>query len=387
MDKDIKPIGVYDRDLDLFENQYPVPQGISYNSYLITDEKIALIDTTDARTETLWRQNLLAALPAGRVPDYLVVQHLEPDHASQIEWVMAQFPQCRLVCTATAKRMLPQLADVAPFEERILTVGDGDTLPLGARRLEFVTAPMVHWPEVMMAFEPTTGTLFSADAFGRFGNPDAAEPWDDNARRYYFNIVGKYGLPVQALFKKLAGKQIAVIAPLHGPVLEGDLGRYLNLYTTWATYGVETPGVLVAYASIHGMTERAALVLADMLRRGGAPRVVTIDLCRADVAAAVEEAFRMDRLVCMAATYDAHLFPPMHDFIHHLALKGYCCRRVGLVENGLWAPVAAKVMRQMFEQMKDITIAEPIVTLRGRLTPQTEEQLRAIAHNLLTINH
>lgn len=382
MHDDIKEIGVYDRHLDLFENQYPVPEGISYNSYLIFDEKIALIDTADIRMAGEWRNNLLSAL-GGKKPDYLMLQHLEPDHSSQIAWVMDTYPECEIVCTAVAHRMLPQLTDTAPFENRIRVVADGETLSLGSHELTFVTAPMVHWPEVMMIYDAKSKTLFSADGFGRFGNPDATLPWACEARRYYFNIVGKYGQPVQTVLRKLAGKEIDTIAPLHGPVLEGNLNEYLDLYRTWAAYDVETPGVLVAYASIHGMTEQAAKEAAEMLREAGAPKVTVADLTHDELSEAVEDAFRMSHLLVMSSTYDGEIFPPMHDFIHHLALKGFKSRRVGIVENGLWAPAAGRKMRAMFEQMKDVTIAEPVVTLRGRLTEDTKEQLNKLVHSLL----
>lgn len=383
MHTDIKPIGVYDKDLDLFESQYSVPEGISYNSYLIFDDKIALIDTVDPHKADEWRANLLAAIPEGRTPDYLIVQHLEPDHASQIEWVMKHYPSCRMLCTAVAHKMLPLVADHATFNDRIDEVADGDTLSLGRHQLQFVTAPMVHWPEVMMVYDATAKTLFSADGFGRFGAPDPSQPWACEARRYYFNIVGKYGLPVQTVLKKLAGKEIEAIAPLHGPVLEGDLTEYLRLYRTWAAYEVETEGVLVAYASIHGMTANAARSLAEMLRAKGAGKVSVCDLSRDDMAEAVEDAFRLSHLVVLSSTYDADIFPPMHDFIHHLALKGFRSRRVGIVENGLWAPAAGRKMRAMFEQMKDITVVEPMVTLHGRLTPDDTDHLNTLADHLL----
>lgn len=381
-----KPIGVYDRSLDLFESQYVTPEGISYNSYIIFDDKTALIDTVDARMAEEWREALLASLPGGGSVDYLIVQHLEPDHSSQIKWVMDRYPECRLVCTAVARKMMPLVADIAGFADRIMEVADGDTLSLGAHELHFVTAPMVHWPEVMMVYDATAHTLFSADAFGRFGNPDPDEPWACEARRYYFNIVGKYGQPVQTVLKKLDGKPVDVIAPLHGPVLEGDLSEYLRLYRTWAAYEVETPGVLVAYASIHGMTAHAARELADMLRAKGAPKVSVTDLSRDDMAEAVEDAFRMSHLVVLSPTYDADIFPPMHDFIHHLALKGFRNRRVAIVENGLWAPAAGRKMRGMFERMNDVTIVDPMVTLHGRLTPADSERLASLADSLLGAN-
>ncbi len=383
MQHDIKPIGVYDKDLDLFENQYSVPEGISYNSYLILDEKTALIDTADQRMADEWRKNLIDNLPAGKSPDYLIIQHLEPDHSSQIAWVMATYPHCWIICTAIAHKMLPLIVGDINFEDRIITVADGETLSLGKHDLLFLTAPMVHWPEVMMVYDAYAKTLFSADGFGRFGNPDASLPWACEARRYYFNIVGKYGKPVQTVLQKLAGKKIDTIAPLHGPVLEGDLDKYLTLYKTWAAYDVETPGVLVAYASIHGFTEEAAKQFADILHEAGAPKVSITDLTRDDQAEAVEDAFRMSHLVVMSPTYDAEIFPPMHDFIHHLSIKGYCNRRVAIVENGLWAPAAGKKMKAMFENMKDITIVEPMVTLRGRLTSEKTEELRTLAANLI----
>lgn len=378
-----KPIGVYDRSLDLFESQYVTPEGISYNSYIIFDEKTALIDTVDARMAQEWREGLLASLPEGGTVDYLIVQHLEPDHSSQIEWVMERYPECRLVCTAVARKMMPQVADISGFADRIMEVADGDRLCLGAHELYFVTAPMVHWPEVMMVYDATGRTLFSADAFGRFGNPDPELPWACEARRYYFNIVGKYGQPVQTVLRKLEGKPIDVIAPLHGPVLEGDLSEYLRLYRTWAAYEVETEGVLVAYASIHGMTAHAARELAEMLRAKGAPKVSVTDLSRDDMAEAVEDAFRMSHLVVLAPTYDGDIFPPMHDFIHHLGLKGFRNRRVAIVENGLWAPAAGRKMRAMFERMKDISVVEPVVTLHGRLTADDRVLLGSLADNLL----
>ena len=383
MHADIRSIGVYDRELDLFENQYTTPEGISYNSYLIVDDKIALVDTSDERTADQWWANLQAELPEGRGVDYLIIEHLEPDHSALIGKVMATYPECRLICTGAAQRMLPQLTDAEAIADRIDTVKDGDVVSLGHHDLEIIAAPMVHWPEVMTLLDKSTGTLFSADAFGRFGNPDPNVAWDCEARRYYFNIVGKYGAQVKSYFKKLAGHEVKAIAPLHGPVLEGDLTHYLNLYSTWADYGVETPGVVVAHASIHGLTAAAAKRMAEILNEAGAPKVTTIDLTRADIAEAVEDAFRMSHLVVMSATYDGEIFPPMHDFVHHLMLKGYRNRTVGIVENGLWAPAAGKKLAQMFEKMTNIEIADPMVTLRGRLTPETEAKLKELARNLL----
>lgn len=383
MNKDIVAIGVWDRDLDLFENQYAVPCGISYNSYLIVDEKIALIDTIDGRCAVEWKQNLMDALPQGRCIDYLIVEHLEPDHSALIAWVMQEYAGCKLVCTAVAQKMLGQIAQSDEFADRIMVVKDGDSLNLGRHDLEFITAPMVHWPEVMMVYDRSTGTLFSADGFGRFGRPDAAEPWDGEARRYYFNIVGKYGNQVQGVLKKLAGKRIDAIAPLHGPVLEGDIEHYVKLYDLWSSYAPEHDGVLVAYGSIHGMTARGAERMQELLLDCGAKDVTVMDLSRTDMSEAVAAAFRMNRMVVMCSTYDADIFPPMYDFLHHLALKGYSRRKVGIVENGLWAPVAGKKMRAMLEEMKAIEIAAPMVTLRGRLTEQNEAELREMAMNLL----
>ncbi|MDE6810032.1 MAG: FprA family A-type flavoprotein [Muribaculaceae bacterium] len=384
MHKDIKPIGVYDTDLDLFESQYVVPEGISYNSFIISDDKIALIDTVDERKADDWCENLYRTLPEGKGPDYLIVQHLEPDHSARIGWVMEKYPECRLVCTTKARNMLANLVHgPVSFDDRIIEVGDGDTLDLGKHKLHFITAPMVHWPEVMMVYDETAKTLFSADAFGRFGNPDPDEDWACEARRYFFNIVGKYGQPVQTVLKKLAGKEIDAIAPLHGPVLEGDIKPYIDLYNTWSSYRVETPGVLVAHASIHGLTAEAAQYMADLLKEKGANKVAITDLCRDDQAEAVEDAFRMGHLVVLSSTYDAEIFPPMHHFLHHLALKGYNNRKVAIVENGMWAPAAGRKMRQMFEGMKNIEIVEPMITLRGRMTEENKTALATLADNLL----
>lgn len=383
MNPDIKQIGAYDANLDLFESQYIVPEGISYNSYIIADEQPAIIDTADRRVESEWRQNVRAAFDSTPGPAWLIVQHLEPDHSAHIDWLMSTYPGCRLACSAVARKMLPLVCDPAPYQDRIVVMADGDTLSLGKHQLSFFTAPMVHWPEVMMVYDATSRTLFSADAFGRFGKPDPSQPWDCEARRYYFNIVGKYGQQVQAILAKLKGKEIDVIAPLHGPVLEGDLTHYLNLYSIWAAYNVETPGVFIAYASIHGFTAEAARELEKILIEVGAPKVSAAELSRSDMAEAVEDAFRMSHLVVMSPTYDAEIFPVMHDFIHHLAIKGFRNRAVAIVENGLWAPAAGRKMHAMFESMKNITIVDPVVTLRGRMTPENAAQLRDLASNLL----
>lgn len=382
MNTDIKEISVYDRDLDMFESQYPVPEGVTYNSFVILDEKPAIIDSVDERAYKEWRSNVESVL-GGRQAAYLIIQHLEPDHSSQINWVMERFPECRILCTAMALKMLPQLTDCSAYMDRIDVKADGDTLSLGRHELTFITAQMVHWPEVMMVYDAKAKTLFSADGFGRFGAPDPTIPWACEGRRYYFNIIGKFGPQVQSVLKKLEGKEIDVIAPLHGPVLEGDLTEYLNLYRAWSAYEVETEGVFIAYGSIHGFTGVAAHKLEEILLAAGAPKVTVAELSRSDQSEAVEDAFRMSHLVIMSPTYDAEIFPPVHDFIHHLAIKGYRHRRVALVENGLWAPAAGRKMRAMFEQMKDITIVEPVITLRGRMTDENIAQLTSLAASLL----
>lgn len=382
MSPDIKELSVYDSELRLFEGQYVVPEGISYNSYLISDlDTTVLIDTVDRRKASEWQDNLVKALN-GRQLNYLVVQHLEPDHSSQIAWVLDRYHDCKMIATATAIRMMPQLVDDR-YTARATAVGDGDTIDTGRHQLHFFTTPMIHWPEVMMTVDTATGTLFSADAFGRFGNPDASLPWACEARRYYFNIVGKYGAQVQSALKKLQGNTITTIAPLHGPVLENDLTPYLSLYDTWSRYEVETPGIFIAYATMYGMTRQAALQLADMLKSRTDLKVSVSDLVNDDMAEAVEDAFRMSHLVVAAPTYDAEIFPPMHDFIHHLALKGYRNRTIGIIENGLWAPVAGRKMRQMFESMKNITIIDPIVTIHGRLDNDSQQALSNLADALL----
>lgn len=380
----IKYIGVNDYDLDLFESQYRVPKGISYNSYLIIDDKVALMDTVDARMTDVWRSNLVDAL-GGREVDYLVVHHLEPDHAANVRLVMEMFPQASIVTSPAAAKMLPLFNEGLSLEGRVIEVAEGDELSLGTHTLRFINAPMVHWPEVIMSFEEETRTLFSADGFGTFGTLDQQEDdWACEARRYYFNICGKYGAQVQAVLKKVSMLPgVERICPLHGPVLTGDLGYYLGLYDTWSRYAVETPGVLVAYASIHGNTAQAARYLAGKLRESGAERVVLTDLSRDDMAEAVEDAFRMDTLVVAASTYDADLFPPMHDFIHHLKLKGFRNRRVAIIENGSWAPVAARKMLAMFEGMKDIEIVSPAITIRGQFKTSDREALDALAGKLV----
>ena len=378
----IKYIGVDDTDIDLFESQYIVPNGISYNSYLIEDEKIAVMDTVDMRKSEEWWTKLTEALD-GRTPDYLIVQHMEPDHAGNIAEAMAKFPEMKVVATARAISMMPQFFEGVDFEGRTIAVGENDTLSLGKHTLQFVMAPMVHWPEVMVTYDQLDKVVFSADGFGKFGALAHEEDWACEARRYYFNICGKYGVQVQALLKKLAALDVACICPLHGPILKENLGYYIGLYDTWSKYEVETEGVLVAYASIHGGTAAAAHKMAEILREKGAPKVAVADLSRDDMAEAVEDAFRMGHLVLAAASYDGNVFPPMHDFLHHLQMKGYQKRRVGIIENGSWAPCAGRIMKGMLEQMKDIDIVEPMVTIRSRMKSADIASFESLADAIL----
>ena len=358
-------IGVDDKDIDLFESQYVVPNGVSYNSYVIMDEKIAIMDTADAIVTDKWFENLRAAL-GDRKPDYLIVSHMEPDHASNIQKAAEAYPDMKIVGNAKTFPMMAQFFDI-DLTDRKVVVAEGDTLSLGEHELTFVMAPMVHWPEVMMEYESKDKVLFSADGFGKFGALDTDEDWACEARRYYFNIVGKYGAQVQNLLKKASALDIKTICPLHGPVLTDNLGYYLDLYNTWSSYQPESKGVFVAYASIHGNTAHAAEKFADMLRNKGVEKVVVTDLSRCDIAEAVEDAFRYDRMVLAAASYDAGVFPIMQDFLHHLQAKAYQNRTVGLIENGSWAPTAAKTMRNILDTMKNITVVEPVVTIKSVL--------------------
>ncbi|MBP5134635.1 MAG: FprA family A-type flavoprotein [Paludibacteraceae bacterium] len=380
--KDIKYIGVDDTDLDLFESQYIVPNGISYNSYLIMDEKIAVMDTADSRKGKEWLANLQAALN-GRKPDYLVVHHLEPDHAGEIETLLSLYPDIQIVTSAIAAKMLPQFFDGTDFTSCTKVVKEGDELPLGSHTLKFFAAPMVHWPEVIVSYDTKDKVLFSADGFGKFGALSADEDWACEARRYYFNICGKYGAQVQALLKKAAALDIDIICPLHGPVLKENLSYYIGLYDTWSKYGVETEGVFVAYASIHGGTAKAAQKLAEILQAKGAPKVAVSDLSRDDMAEAVEDAFRYGKMIVAAPTYDAGIFPPMHDFLHHLQIKGYQKRRVGIIENGSWAPVSGKLMAAMLEQMKEVEIIQPVVTIKSRMKEANIAELEALADAIM----
>jgi flavorubredoxin len=378
----IKYVGVDDLDIDLFESQYVVPEGMAYNSYIILDEKVAIMDTVDARKSAEWWANVVAVLD-GRTPDYLVVQHLEPDHAALIHEVLDRYPLVKVVATAKAVQMMPQFFDSVDFEGRTIAVKEGDTLSLGSHTLQFFVAPMVHWPEVMVSYEQSEKVLFAADAFGKFGALCNGGAWDCEARRYFINICGKYGAQVQTLLKKAATLDIKTICPLHGPVLTENLGHYIGLYDIWSKYEPENEGVLVAYASIHGGTAVAANRLADMLRENGAPKVVVTDLSRCDMAEAVEDAFRYSHMVVCAASYDADVFPPMHDFLHHLKLKNYQNRKVAIVENGSWAPTAGRVMRAMLEGMKNVKIVEPVVTIRSRMKESDLPAMEQLATALL----
>ena len=381
----IRYIGVDDIDLDLFESQYIVPEGMSYNSYLIMGEKVAIMDTVDARKADFWLEGLSEALE-GRTPDYLIVHHMEPDHSGAIGKLIEKYPGITVVATAMAIKFLGQFNPGKSFKTQ--AVKEGDTLDLGGKTLRFFTAPMVHWPEVMVSLEEASGTLFSADAFGRFGAlskiafwADEDSDWACEARRYYFNICGKYGPQVTALLKKLP--QVKVIAPLHGPVIRKDLSKYLDLYTVWSAYGVESEGVMVAYASIHGGTKAVAEHFAELLKGKGCPKVVLTDLTRDDRAEAIEDAFRYGTLVMAAASYDAGLFTPAYDFLHSLQMKGWQKRRVALIENGTWAPSAGRVMKEMFGAMKDVTIVGDLVTIRSVMTAADEPALEALAQAVM----
>ena len=382
MSNDIRYIGVDDTDLDLFESQYIIPNGISYNSFLILDEQVAIMDSVDARKYDLWRENLHKALD-GRTPDYLIVHHMEPDHAGGIAALLADYPQLKIVASARAVQMMPQFFEQVDFSQNTISVKEGDTLSLGKHTLTFMMAPMVHWPEVMVSYDEQEKVLFSADAFGKFGALAHEEEWACEARRYYFNICGKYGQPVQALLKKVAALDVDCIYPLHGPMLTENLNYYVDLYNTWSSYEPETDGVFIAYASIHGGTAAVAHRLAEILREKGAKKVSVADLSRDDMAEAVEDAFRMSRLVVAASSYDAGVFTPMHDFLHHLQIKSFQKRRIGIIENGSWAPSAGRVMRAMLSEMKELEIVEPMVTIRSRMKQTDLPALKALADALL----
>lgn len=374
-------VGVDDKTIDLFESQYVVPNGISYNSYVILDEKVAVMDTVDARGTEEWFDNLDKAL-AARSIDYLVISHMEPDHAGNIKNLIDRYPDMKIVGNAKTFAMISQFFDV-DITDRSVTVKEGDTLSLGKHTLQFFMAPMVHWPEVMVAYEQSEKILFSADAFGKFGALDTDEAWTCEARRYYFNIVGKYGAQVQALLKKASTLDIQMICPLHGPILKEDLGYYIGKYDIWSKYEPEDEGVFIAYASIHGNTAKAAKQLAEMLEEKGAKRVAITDLTRDDMAEAVEDAFRHDKLVVASSTYDGGLFPCMEDFLSHLKAKNFQKRTVALMENGSWAPAAARKMREYLEAMKDITICEPVVTIKSAVKEDTLKVMEELADKLV----
>lgn len=374
-------IGVTDKTLDLFESQYQVPNGVTYNSYVIMDDKIAVMDTVDGRATEQWFANLEQAL-AGEPADYLIVSHMEPDHAANIKRFAERFPEAKIVGNAKTFAMIEQFFDL-DLTDRKVEVKEGSTLELGTHTLQFFMAPMVHWPEVMVTYEQQEKILFSADGFGRFGTMDSEENWEDEAARYYLNIVGKYGVQVQGLLKKASALDIAVICPLHGPILKDDLAFYLEKYQIWSTYQPEQKGVLVAYASVHGNTAHAAELLAQMLRQKGEEHVEVMDLARTDMSVAVRKAFFYDRMVVAAATYDGGLFPCMEEFLLHMKSKGFQKRTVGIMENGSWAPMAGKAMRAILETMKQITFAEPTVTIKSAVHEDTKQQMEALAEALV----
>ena len=388
--ENIKYVGVDDTDIDLFESQYAVPRGISYNSYLIMDEKVAIMDTVDHRKSSEWWSNITKSLE-GRTPDYLVVQHMEPDHAGCIGEVVERYPEVQVVVTAKAAQMLGQFFTYPPLLERVMVVKEGDTLSLGHHTLQFMMAPMVHWPEVMVTYDQTDKVLFTADGFGTFGalgndiiDPVSVEAWAGEARRYYYNICGKYGQPVQTLLKKVAALDVQCICPLHGPVLTKDLAHYVGLYDKWSRYEAESDSVLIAYASIHGNTATAAQTLATMIENHDKEvEVKLIDLCRTDVSEAVAEAFRTKRMVLAASSYDGGLFTPMYEFLHRIQIKGYKNRRVAIIENGSWAPSAGRVMKEMLAAMKDIDLVEPMVTIRSTMQPTDEPAMKALAEAII----
>lgn len=379
--KDVKYIGVNDRKIDLFEGQYIVPNGMAYNSYVILDKKTAVMDTVDANFKDEWLGNLKNALN-GKTPDYLIVQHMEPDHSANIAHFMQAYQNAVVVATAKAFVMMKQFFGTE-FEDRRIVVKEGDTLTLGAHTLTFVTAPMVHWPEVMVTYDSTDKILFSADGFGKFGALDADEDWACEARRYYIGIVGKYGAQVQTLLKKAANLDIEKICPLHGPILTENLGYYIDLYNTWSSYGVETDGVVIAYTSVYGNTKKAAEILAEKLKEKGCPKVAVNDLARCDMAEAVEDAFRYGKLVLATTTYNADIFPFMREFIEHLTERNYQNRTVALIENGSWAPTAAKTMMKMLENSKNITFAQNTVQIKSAVSDENVMQLDALADELM----
>lgn len=377
----VRYIGTDDHDIDLFESQYVVPNGVSYNSYLIIDEKIAIMDTVDSRKLNDWLDNLEKELN-GRTPDYLVVSHMEPDHSAGIKAAAEKYPQMKLIGNSKTFTIMSQFFDM-DINSRKFIVSDGDKLELGAHILNFVFAPMVHWPEVMMSYESSEKILFSADAFGKFGALDTDEDWACEARRYYFNIVGKYGVQVQSVLKKLSGTDVKIICPLHGPILKENLKYYTDLYNTWSSYEPEADGVFVAYASIHGNTAKAAKYFAELLKKKGASKVAVADISRSDIAECIEDAFKYGRVVLAASSYDGGVFAPMHDFLGHLAMKGYKNRKIGLIENGSWGPTAARTIKTMLDGMKNITVCDTVVTIKSVMKETDKPALDKLADEIL----
>ena len=379
----IKYIGVDDKDIDLFESQYIVPNGVSYNSYLIKDEKIAIMDTVDLRKGDEWFENLEVELE-GKYPDYLVISHVEPDHSGNIERLANKYPEMKLVGNLKTFTFLNQFfTDIKNFDERRIEVKEGDTLNLGKHTLQFIMAPMVHWPEVMCTYEQKEKVLFAADGFGKFGSLDTDEDWACEARRYYFNIVGKYGPQVQALLKKVAALEVKIICPLHGPILKENLGYYINKYDIWSSYKPEDDGVFIAYSSIHGHTKEAAIKMKEILEEKGAKKVAITDLTREDWAEAIEDAFRYDKIILASSSYNMGLFPPMEQLLHHLEAKNYQGRKVGIIENGTWAPSAGKCMKEILSKMKDIIICENMVTIKSSMNEQNIGDMEKLADEIL----
>ena len=378
----IKFIGVNDRDIRLFESQYVVPNGMSYNSYIINDEKIVIMDTVDKRATDEWVKNLESEL-AGRKPDYLVISHLEPDHAYNIKLVADKYPNMKLIGNITTFRMLPQFFNIEELEGRQVIVKEGDEINIGKHTLQFFMAPMVHWPEVMVTYDKLDKVLFAADGFGKFGTIDTDEDWACEARRYYFNIVGKYGAQVQALLKKASTLDIQIICPLHGPILKENLAYYIGKYDIWSSYTPEDDGVLVAYASIHGNTEEAAKKMAEILKEKGAKKVVLSNLVTDDMAEIIEDAFRYDKVILAASSYNAEVFPPMEQLLSHLRGKNYQNRKIGLIENGSWAPSAAKTMKEFITGMKNISLCEKVITIKSTMSKENIEEMEELAEEIL----
>ncbi|MBE6775669.1 MAG: FprA family A-type flavoprotein [Ruminococcaceae bacterium] len=378
--KDIKYVGVNDRDIDLFEGQFVVPEGMAYNSYVIIDEKIAVMDTVDRKFGDEWLSNIKSVL-GDRTPDYLIVQHMEPDHSANIAIFAKAYPEAVIVSSDRAFKMMQNYFET-DFSDRRVIVKEGDTLSLGKHTLSFIAAPMVHWPEVIMTYDSFDKVLFSADGFGKFGAMDADEDWACEARRYYFGIVGKFGAQVQNVLKKAAGLDIEIICPLHGPVLKENLGYYLDLYNTWSSYGVETEGVAIFYTSVYGNTKKAVGLLADELKKTGCPKVAVTDLARDDMAEAVEDAFRYGRIILATTTYNGEIFPFMRTFIQELTERGYRNRKIGLMENGSWMPVAAKTMKKMFESSKGITFTDTVVTIHSAVKSENTDRIKALAKEI-----